>query len=574
MLSNFSATKVLLKTKKPSNYYSFFLKEVFFCTFAWKNHPFSVNSMFRIRSIRSTMVYLLIFFSTFIPPALPFGQLQAQTKEYPVVIVNGTHYYEYTVQPREGFFRLRVNFNLSEDEIIKHNPHAKDGLQVGMKILIPVPEDQLPHQQSLQKYIEHVVQKKQTLFRIRKMYSITEDELLAHNPFLNDRSLREGDVLKIPVKAEEKQVYEKPVPANGDRAVKKADTLATTRATPPATRARKQQFRIAILLPFMLDQRHEASDSRFVEFYAGALLAIHEAKAKGRQIEVFTFDTEKSDLRLMEILTDTSMKKVDLIVGPAYSNQVPLVCDFARIHKIKTIIPFTSRIFDLEANEYIYQFNPGQETELHKLHEVIRSDYSAANLIFVENPYVAANDESNQLVSQLKVLLRNTGRDFRSLTVDPSNNTAIRSAINPKKENVYIFNTNRMNTLSGQLRQLVQLSDSFQVKIYEPYAWRTAKADKPASFYLSIFRNEYPEQEYEAYMQLFGSVFNWLPVTEHPRYDLLGYDLLKFYFSSADVPRENRKLGYPRFEGLQSTIQFEKVSEKGGYINKQLNHYE
>jgi len=436
-----------------------------------------------------------------------------QDSEYPVVMVDGTHFYEYTVQVREGFFRIRVKFGLSEDEVIRYNPHAKDGLKAGMKLLIPVSKE----------------------------------------------AAKKTDATK---------------PSSTElTAAKKTDSLVT-KPSPTIIRARKQHFKIAFLLPFMLDQRNEASDSRFVEFYSGALLAIHQAKAKGRQIEVYTFDTEKSDLRMMEILTNDIMDEVDLIVGPAYSNHVPMVCDFARIHKITTIIPFTSRIFDLNNNPWLYQFNPGQEAELHKLFEVLTGEYRPANLVLVENPYTASTDEGNQLVSQLKVLLRNAGREFRTLTVDPANTNALQSAIEPQRENLYIFNTNRITTLSGQLRQLVHLSDSFAVKIYEPYAWKTSKTEKPSSFYLSIFRNEYPEKEYEDYMQLFASVFNWLPSTEHPRFDLLGFDLLNFYFASVDLPADKKKAKYPVFEGIQSTILFEKTTEKGGYINKQLNHFE
>ena len=43
----------------------------------------------------------------------------------------------YEVQPKEGFFRLKVKFGLSEEEIIALNPYAKDGLKVGMILKMP-----------------------------------------------------------------------------------------------------------------------------------------------------------------------------------------------------------------------------------------------------------------------------------------------------------------------------------------------------------------------------------------------------------------------------------------------------
>lgn len=46
----------------------------------------------------------------------------------------------YEVKPKEGFYRLKVKFNLSEEEVIVLNPYAKDGLKEGMILKIPKEE--------------------------------------------------------------------------------------------------------------------------------------------------------------------------------------------------------------------------------------------------------------------------------------------------------------------------------------------------------------------------------------------------------------------------------------------------
>lgn len=43
----------------------------------------------------------------------------------------------YEVQPKEGFFRLKVKLGLTEEEIVEINPYAKDGLKNGMILKIP-----------------------------------------------------------------------------------------------------------------------------------------------------------------------------------------------------------------------------------------------------------------------------------------------------------------------------------------------------------------------------------------------------------------------------------------------------
>lgn len=43
----------------------------------------------------------------------------------------------YEVQPKEGFYRLKVKLGLSEEEIVALNPYAKEGLKEGMILKIP-----------------------------------------------------------------------------------------------------------------------------------------------------------------------------------------------------------------------------------------------------------------------------------------------------------------------------------------------------------------------------------------------------------------------------------------------------
>ena len=46
----------------------------------------------------------------------------------------------YEVKPKEGYYRLKVKFGLSEEEIIALNPYAKDGLKDGMILKLPKEE--------------------------------------------------------------------------------------------------------------------------------------------------------------------------------------------------------------------------------------------------------------------------------------------------------------------------------------------------------------------------------------------------------------------------------------------------
>lgn len=51
--------------------------------------------------------------------------------------IDDENFQYYEVKPKEGFFRLKVKFGLSEEEIVALNPYAKEGLKDGMILKLP-----------------------------------------------------------------------------------------------------------------------------------------------------------------------------------------------------------------------------------------------------------------------------------------------------------------------------------------------------------------------------------------------------------------------------------------------------
>lgn len=521
--------------------------------------------------------FLIVLFAAFMFQSC---LLFAQTPSYPVKNVNGVECIVYKVQPAEGFYRISKNFNTTEAEIRAINPQITDGLKVGMEIYIPVKKEH----KTDKNYIEHIVEKKQTIFRIRKMYNITEEELIAMNPHLKQNSLRTGEILKIPLPEKQttsvdaKKEESKSAATQNNNQVEKKETIEhkqDKKVTIDNIRLKKpDNLNIAFLLPFMLDQKQDASDKRFIEFYTGALIAIKQAKEEGTNFRIHTFDTEKSDLKIMEILQDSNLTTMDLIVGPAFSNQISVIGDFARMHRVKTLIPFSSKIIDIETNPYLYQFNPGQDTELKKLQEIIQYEGNKTNFIFAELNNTSPNDDNFALLRSLKQLMQSENLSFKTVYLHPDSLHHIRQALNPLRENIVFFNTGRINNLSVYLSELKRLSASVNLKIYEPFSWRNSKLEKPRSFYLSVFKNEYPETAYEQYTNEFSSLFDWTPSSELPRYDLLGYDLMRYFIREILTTKDSPAEGYPMREGIQSNLKFEKAAATGGYINRLINHYE
>lgn len=97
----------------------------------------------------------------------------------------------YEVQPKEGFYRLKVKLGLSEETIVELNPYAKDGLKEGMILKVPKRQEgadwNLANVVDLSNSIANPSKKKIALFLpfVLKNYQADSlklnEELLQHN---------------------------------------------------------------------------------------------------------------------------------------------------------------------------------------------------------------------------------------------------------------------------------------------------------------------------------------------------------------------------------------------------------
>ena len=100
----------------------------------------------------------------------------------------------YEVKPKEGFYRLKAKFGLSEEEIIALNPYAKDGLKEGMILKLPKDEGGISKEDisviDLEKKIDNKKMKTVALmlpFRLMRSASDTtgnDQDLLKRDPTL------------------------------------------------------------------------------------------------------------------------------------------------------------------------------------------------------------------------------------------------------------------------------------------------------------------------------------------------------------------------------------------------------
>ncbi len=106
----------------------------------------------------------------------------------------------HTVAPEENVYRIAQKYDVSVESIYKYNPDAKNGVQVGSKLVIPVQgETSETSGEAAVSFKSHRVEKKETLYSLSKQYDVSIDEIKKYNKQLYSKELQNGEIIQIPL---------------------------------------------------------------------------------------------------------------------------------------------------------------------------------------------------------------------------------------------------------------------------------------------------------------------------------------------------------------------------------------
>lgn len=421
-------------------------------------------------------------------------------------------------------------------------------------------------------YYRYTVEKSVGLYRISKMFDCTQEEIIDLNPQLKERGLHFEEVIFVPMKAEAAVEPVKPAAAEAVKpaeapvvtvepevpAVPEAPVVEVVEAAPAEEEVKvlDDAMRIALLLPLQATAvERTPMMERFFDFYAGALLAVNDLQASGEKIDLTILDIDKGHAKLEQILAEGTLAGMQGIVGPAYPPQVSCIAPYVLAHRIPCLIPFTEQIEEIGENPYLMQFNAPSETEALVMANWLEQHKSEVNCVLVE----ARESDIPESIQQLRTAIRLKGIPYTTVNVRQILNDSINEVLKDSVENILLFNTERYNNLSMLLPHVVNSKGAKQVTLLSQYSWQNEKIVLP-QIYATEFATELPVdlKQYEAD---FAHWFGIERSSTYPRYDLLGYDMVRQLAAH---------LKGAEYFGLQSDIRMERVSERGGWINKNV----
>jgi ABC-type branched-subunit amino acid transport system substrate-binding protein len=151
----------------------------------------------------------------------------------------------------------------------------------------------------------------------------------------------------------------------------------------------KNNFEIAVLLPFHSDVSNSSSDKRrsnfMLEYYQGMKLAVQEVDKLGSKFKIYFYDTDNDTTTLINILKNPELDKMDIIIGPTDKAQVKIAAYFARKHQIPLFSPITSMTSTWSNNPYIFNLNPSDQMQAREFLNYYKKHHKDEQLFLIRD---------------------------------------------------------------------------------------------------------------------------------------------------------------------------------------------
>lgn len=383
------------------------------------------------------------------------------------------------LQPKQTIYGITKQYRISETDLRKLNPELDSHMKIGDEITLPLASikkyaDQQtviatakPVETPAEKPVtttpvaegeNYVIQAKDNYYRITKQFGISQQDLFALNPGLEEKGLKPGESIKIKRTNTNTDTVTVTEPANpkakmdsgneksssasnvvaGDDyvtyTVQQGDTvfsivnkfgvsidelialnpdLSKGLKTGMVLRIKKQDaayvkkngdaLSVILMLPFGYSTNETQYRGMALDFLTGAKLAIERNARGGQKLDIKIVDSG-NEASFKNSLTQINPENTDLIIGPFFKSNVIDVLDFTKNQKIPVVAPFanTPELYNY-SNLIIVETN--NQTYADKIVEEVKGIYSNQKIYVVAD---AKKENANYLKSGLEKAVKNS----------------------------------------------------------------------------------------------------------------------------------------------------------------------
>jgi hypothetical protein len=174
---------------------------------------------------------------------------------------------------------------------------------------------------------------------------------------------------------------------------------------------------VALMMPLYLEQIDEkfvqdevsnkqllAKPFSYLHFYEGFMIAVDSmVSSLDMKIDLKVYDIDQDTNKIANVLCDSTLLDMDMIVGPFHLKPFEKVMEFVSGHDVMIVNPMTNREDLLIGNPNMVKVKPSYSFQMQWLEQLIADKYTDNNI------YILAMDETNMETARLieEIALRN-----------------------------------------------------------------------------------------------------------------------------------------------------------------------
>ena len=507
----------------------------------------------------------------------------------------------HTIQKGETLYRLSVENRISVKELCDANPGlSAQNFKIGQVITIPAPSDQDPLTSTIENAGDdapqeikadahtlqsdtarykatHVVQKRETIFRISRNYNISQAEFLEANPEYRYTKLKQGVVVKIPFSREETERRKRLLSEAQNRMQSIPDSTLFRMNDITSGTAHEGVLTAALILPFALEDSATTDQKKMVEFYQGMLLALDRLKNEGVSVNLKVFDSKGDDTSIEPLLESGQFDDVNVIFGPKNTTHIAEAARWSTTHQIPLVLPMNSNADDVFNNPYVFQLNTPQSYFHQEIYNHFLEQFPNPNVIILD----ADEYRKNDFIDGLKTTLADRNIPFSTVMVDTAYQELMDTLVSGK-QNIMIINSPSSGPLNTMLPvlQLITRSKAPEVEThlfgypeYQIYAQDHLDElyEVDTWFYSWFYTNNLLKESVD-FNTLFRRSFSRQMMVSYPSFASYGYDTGYYFLKGLATYGKDfeNHLNDLQTDPVQMGFKFERVNNWGGFINRKV----
>ena len=537
-----------------------------------------------------------------------------------------------TLQPKQTIYGITKQYQISEVELRRLNPDLDSNMKIGNQVTLPLAQikkfgtieqavvisvDNKTDVQIAEPAVENAmaedsyqIQAKDNYYKLSRKFNLSQSELFAMNPGLEEKGLQPGSVIKIKsntqstsprtesssvVENEPTNTYTSTSVAddfvtytvqNGDTVfgilnkfgisldelislnpqlsagLKAGQVLKIKKLDAGYVKKSGDALNVVLMLPFGFDTNDSKYRTLSLDFLSGAKLAIERNAKRGQKLDVKVVDAGNAD-SFKNSLSQINRDNTDLIVGPFFKSSVLQVLDYVKTSKIPVVAPFANSD-DLMKFDNLILIETKESVYIERIVKEVKDIFSDQKIyILADNDKSRANSLKAQLESELKKPLVMIVNNASELQVDRNMMTGqtapiIAISVNDDDSKGTDFG-NRVIELSKEVQNMKAFS-MFYAPIFEKKVDELSQANLVYLMDRKVnMDGDFEKEILEEYKKKYCKTPS--------KYSVIGFDIMNDMLSRENKKGEIFKQINKVQTQLATKFEFEKT-KTGTYINK------